>query len=179
MASTGMHSIRCRGRNTTRFGHGLHVASTTSDTRSVSPSEAQIAGLRINLLGPVALSGAGRELALSQFAQRVILAELALSANKVISVPALIDAVWPADDEEKRIRNLHFHICRLRAVLREVDPGRDGSRLVTAQRGYRLVVAPGECDLGTFRQQVSQARAAASAGRPADARRLYRRGRDL
>ncbi|WP_344395732.1 hypothetical protein [Streptomyces vastus] len=50
--------------------------------------------VEIGLLGPIQVSVGGEVLPLSSLPQRVLLARLALSPQKVVPVADLIDALW-------------------------------------------------------------------------------------
>jgi DNA-binding SARP family transcriptional activator len=131
------------------------------------------------LLGPVELSAAGRPVKLTQPVQRILLTTLVLSANRVVSVPSLIDAIWQEEPDDRRIKNLHYHVSRLRALLRNLEFGRDTSRLVTSPPGYRFVINAGERDADAFSQLVGLARDALEADRYSDAAALYRQALSL
>lgn len=135
-------------------------------------------GLMLGLLGPVMLTGEAGQTKTAQFAQRVILAMLALSPNRVVSIPALVDAIWQEEAESRRIKNLHFHISRIRAILRELEPVRATPRLIAQPPGYRLVINAGERDLDVFRHQIGKAREAAQS-RPHQAATLYEQAMSL
>jgi DNA-binding SARP family transcriptional activator len=115
-------------------------------------------GLAVSLLGPVDVLSAGEPAGIAQPALRMLLAMLALSANRAVSVAALIDALWQEDPSRQRERNLHVQVHQLRRRLAELEPGRSASRVVTAAPGYLLVLGPAELDVQSFESLASQGR---------------------
>src|SRR5215475_6103038 len=78
--------------------------------------------LVVRLLGPVDVCLSGTSAAISQPGLRVLLAMLALSANQVVSVGALIDALWQEEASRQREKNLHVQVHQLRRRLAELEP---------------------------------------------------------
>jgi DNA-binding SARP family transcriptional activator len=130
------------------------------------------------VLGPLEFWLSGRPVPLTQRVQRIVLATLVLSANQVVSVWSLIEAIWQ-DADSKRINNLHYHISRLRSLLREREPGRDVPRIITSPPGYQFVANKGERDIDAFAELAGAGREAAAAGRHGDAAILYRQALSL
>ncbi|MBB2941211.1 putative ATPase/DNA-binding SARP family transcriptional activator [Actinoplanes lutulentus] len=97
-------------------------------------------GIRVGLLGPVALSRDDRDIPLTGAPQRILLARLALAAGRPVGVPELLAALWDGEPPDNAIGNLHSYVSRLRrhtggdAIRRE--PG-----------GYRLAGAELDSDL--------------------------------
>jgi DNA-binding SARP family transcriptional activator len=131
------------------------------------------------LLGPVEVSVSGYGIPLPQRIQRVVLAKLVLSANHIVSVSSLIDAIWQSEAQGPRLNNLQYQISRLRSLLRGLEPDRGAPRIVTHPSGYRFVTQDGERDTDVFTDLVRSARDAVSAGRNADAGLLYRQALSL
>jgi DNA-binding SARP family transcriptional activator len=59
-------------------------------------------------------------------------AVLALSGGKVVSSSLLTRALWQEPQSRQRLRNLHFHVCKLRAVLRGLEPEHSSPRIITS-----------------------------------------------
>jgi DNA-binding SARP family transcriptional activator len=131
-------------------------------------------GLTIRLLGPVDACTSGSPTGISQPAQRVLLAMLALSANQVVSVGALIDALWQERASRQREKNLHVQVHLLRRRLAELEPGRRTSRIVTAPPGYILELADDELDARAFAALARRGRRLAAGGDPASAALVFR-----
>jgi DNA-binding SARP family transcriptional activator/tetratricopeptide (TPR) repeat protein len=132
-------------------------------------------GLLVSLLGPVQVSVDGRPERITQPRLRALLAMLALSPNRVVPVPTLIDALWQEPASRPRERNLHAHVSQLRARLKSIEPDRTESRLTTRRPGYVLALGPDELDLSQFAALADHGRHAARAGDPATAADAFRR----
>jgi DNA-binding SARP family transcriptional activator len=143
-----------------------------ADSRSPGPL--------VSVLGPVAVGRA--EDAMTPVAQqllRVLLATLALADGRVISVAALIDALWGEDATRERERNLQARVSALRRLLADADPAHDGARIIRVADGYRLALAPDALDARRFASLASQGRAAVLAGDQARAVALFRQALGL
>ncbi|MFF4803432.1 BTAD domain-containing putative transcriptional regulator [Streptomyces sp. NPDC001351] len=102
--------------------------------------------MEFRLLGPVEVRHGGDVLALGGPRQRAVLAVLALRANEVVTVRALVEAVWetaPASADT----NIRTYVAALRRLLRE-----GGERLVTRPAGYLFAAAPDEVDVLAFEE---------------------------
>jgi DNA-binding SARP family transcriptional activator len=104
-------------------------------------------------------------------APRVLLAVLALSANRVVPAAALVEAIWPPESGPRE-GNLHSQIYQLRKHLAGLEPDRASPRLVTRPPGYLLLLADAELDLAQFTALAALGREAAGAGDPAGAATL-------
>jgi DNA-binding SARP family transcriptional activator len=131
-------------------------------------------GVMIRLLGPVDLAVGGQPTPIPQRAQRIVLAMLAVEANRVVPAGTLIDALWQLETSQQWVRNLHTHIHRLRGRLNRLGPAPGTARIVTQPPGYQLVLADGGRDLDVFRQGVARARGAERQGAYAIAADHYR-----
>jgi DNA-binding SARP family transcriptional activator/tetratricopeptide (TPR) repeat protein len=143
-------------------------------------------GLLVSILGPVAVgraaAGAEAEGAMVPVAQpllRVLLANLALAGGHVVSVTALIDALWGDGASRGRERNLQARVSALRRLLAEAQPGQGGARVVRASDGYRLLVAPDAVDVHRFGVLAERARDAVRVGDAGTAAALYRQALGL
>lgn len=130
------------------------------------------AGFFVRLLGPVEVSapGAGAGV-ISRSGLRVLLAVLALSANRVVPATSLVDVLWQ-DDSRLREGNLHAQIYQLRRLLAALEPDRASPRLVTRPPGYELLLADGELDVAQFKTLTARGREAARSGEPRNAAAL-------
>lgn len=90
---------------------------------------------------------------------RILMARLLLSANRIVPFPALIDALWDGPPPRTARLTTQGYIKHLRQALH--DSGK--ARIVTADPGYRVVVAKGELDLAVFGLLREEAVAAAGA----------------
>ena len=89
--------------------------------------------LHISLLGPVSVRVGDVESAVGSRPQRIVLACLALEADRVVSTGRLIDALWADDPPPNASGNLHSYVSKLRRLV-----GRD--RIRREHGGYRLDV---------------------------------------
>jgi DNA-binding SARP family transcriptional activator len=126
--------------------------------------ETEPGDLQVRLLGPVEVLAAGEPAPITQPGLRALLALLALSANRVVSEPALIDGLWRDEMARPREGNLHAQIYQLRRRLAAMEPHRATPRLVTRPPGYQLTLGPEESDLALFTSMAARGREAARAG---------------
>lgn len=119
--------------------------------------------MRINVLGPIEVTEAGKELRLSGQRQRAVFAALVLDAGKVVPLRRLADIVWDMNPPPTARTKIQTHISTLRRAFGEV--GRDGAMVLqTARAGYRLRVADLSCDLSEFTDWADRGRTALAAG---------------
>ena len=130
-------------------------------------------GMVVRVLGPVDVDVAGTAAGIPQAGLRILLAMLALSANQVVPVCALIEALWQEDASRQREKNLHVQIHLLRRRLAELEPGHGSSRIVTAPPGYMLILGDGELDARSFATLARQGRMLGAAGNPVAATESY------
>jgi DNA-binding SARP family transcriptional activator/WD40 repeat protein len=111
------------------------------------------ASVRITVLGPVRVDGAG---ALSP-RDRVVLGVLVANRGGSVTPEQLADALWGEAVPHTWRKVVQTVVMRLRKVL---GPG----AIDTSSVGYRLKVAPGDVDAWLFADLVDQARARAEVG---------------
>ena len=112
--------------------------------------------LRFRVLGPVrVVDGGGQALDVGGSKPKLVLAQLLLSPNRVVSSDALVDALWGEDPPPTARRSLQSHVARLRGAL-----GGDGGPLRSQSPGYVLVVDETQIDLWRSEGLVHEARAA-------------------
>ncbi|MFE9647644.1 BTAD domain-containing putative transcriptional regulator [Streptomyces sp. NPDC006365] len=116
--------------------------------------------VEIGLLGPIQVSVGGEALPLSSLPQRVLLARLALSPQKVVPVADLIDALWSEQPPRGAVGNLHSYVSRLRRVV-------GGERIDREPAGYRLRLEHDQVDIGRVERQVAAAAATTDPARGA------------
>ncbi len=113
-------------------------------------------GLEIRLLGTLQVTVDGRPAGTGGSKRDALLALLALRRGRPMSVDALIDALWGADDLPTSPRNaIHHHVARLRATLGQES-------IVGSGNGYALENA--STDALGFEDLLAEARAALRAG---------------
>jgi DNA-binding SARP family transcriptional activator len=121
--------------------------------------------MRYGILGPLSVMADGRPVAITAGRDRVVLAMLLLHAGRVLSVGALIEAVWDADPPNTARGQLQTCVSRLRRIL-------PAGAIESDPVGYRLVAGPDAVDAVVFGRLIADAR------RQGD-RLLYRRALDL
>ena len=99
--------------------------------------------LAIDLLGPLRVSVGGRPLPLTADRLRVLLALLAMSPGRPVTMDGLATALWGEQQPENPRRSLQTYVTRLRTVLGD-------SWIGTGPHGYRLDVPPTAIDAMRF-----------------------------
>jgi predicted ATPase/DNA-binding SARP family transcriptional activator len=106
----------------------------------------------VDLLGPIGVRVDGRPVEVRSPKQRALLAALALAEGAVVSVDALVDALWGDEEPPADPRgSLQSYVSRLRSQL--------GDAITHGPAGYRLEQAGGRTDVRVVMGLVDQARA--------------------
>ncbi len=111
----------------------------------------------VALLGPVEVLVGGTPVPVRQRGLLALLAMLALSANRVVPIAALIDALWQEQPSRPRERNLHARVHQLRSRLDWHETG-PGPHLVTRQPGYLLALNGHRLDVQEFTELAAAGR---------------------
>ena len=120
---------------------------------------------RVDVLGPVRVSGAGPEVSLTRAMEIGVLSMLALSAGSPVSSASLTDVLWPDDPPRTAPKTLQGYVKRVRSMV----GGNSIELLHTGPAGYVLRLAPDQVDALQLESFVSQARTS-----PDDRERLRR-----
>ena len=112
------------------------------------------------LLGPLLVRRGGEVVPVTAGKQRVVLAALLLSANRVVSLDELNAALWGLAPPVSARATLQNYVKRLRQAL----AGTGGSRISTLPQGYMITVAADELDVSRFEGLQGRARKAADEG---------------
>jgi DNA-binding SARP family transcriptional activator/tetratricopeptide (TPR) repeat protein len=123
--------------------------------------------LSFGVLGPLEVDGKDSALPVKQ---RVMLASLLLSANRVVSLDGLIGALWDEAPPPSARITAQGHLKRLRQNL---GP-QAGGRIITRDPGYLIEAGPDELDLHRFTRLRDRAKLAAVNGDLEGAAELYR-----
>jgi DNA-binding SARP family transcriptional activator len=115
-------------------------------------------GVELRILGPLEVVEGSRALEIGGARQRLLLARLAVSPNRVVSVEALVDELWAGEPPTGAKEALQAQVSRLRRAL----GGKD--RLVARPPGYVLRLDRDELDASRFEALLSQGRTAAEQG---------------
>lgn len=108
--------------------------------------------MRFGVLGPLAVEYDGRPLALGSLKQRLVLAMLLMTANRVVSVDRLTDGLWGEEPPDGAMNTLQAHVSHLRRALAVADVA-----ILTQPPGYLLRVEPEQVDLLRFEQRTQAA----------------------
>jgi DNA-binding SARP family transcriptional activator len=106
--------------------------------------------VEIRLFGSLEVVADGRKLPVAGQGERSLLALLACSAGRVVSVDRLIDELWGEDLPAKPSNALQVRVSKLRRQL--------GDAIRTTPPGYLLDVDPDDVDLHHFAQLISSGR---------------------
>src|SRR5215211_99219 len=100
---------------------------------SAASSEDPTDALSVSLLGPLEVSIAGKHVDVRTGRLRTLLAVLAMSAGKTVSVDRLALALWGGDLPVNKRRSINTYVTRLRGML-------GPERISTTPGGYVLNV---------------------------------------
>lgn len=115
--------------------------------------------IEFGVLGPLLAVGVGgAPVDLGTPKARAVLAVLLCRPGRVISVDAIVDALWPQAPPAAAVKNVQLYVHQLRRALG--DPARISHR----DGGYLLVAEPGEVDALRFSSLVERQQAAAADG---------------
>ncbi|MCG6495268.1 BTAD domain-containing putative transcriptional regulator [Kitasatospora sp. A2-31] len=117
------------------------------------------------ILGPLDVQVDGRPVPLSGARQRTILAMLLLSADHVVSVDTLAEAVWQGSPPTTFVNQIAICVSGLRKAFKAAVGADD--LIVTSHPGYQLATGTHRIDAAEFDQLVDEAREARRRGRTA------------
>lgn len=125
----------------------------------------------VRILGPLEVVRDGVALDLGARKQRMLLADLALSAPRVVATDRLLEDLWGGEAAGKE-NALWVYISRLRAILEPSrEQGGTATVLVTRDHGYALAVDEDDVDARRFERAAARG-AAALREDPAEASRV-------
>jgi predicted ATPase/DNA-binding SARP family transcriptional activator len=124
------------------------------------------------LLGEVEACVDGHLIDIGHARQRCVLASLLVDVNKPVSVDALIDRVWSADQPHRARNALAGYLSRLRALLADASD----LQITRGPAGYTVTTQALSVDLHVFRHLAAGARSTAD---PHEAAALFARALNL
>jgi DNA-binding SARP family transcriptional activator/tetratricopeptide (TPR) repeat protein len=127
--------------------------------------------VEFRVLGPLEIWEGSRRLELGGARQQIVIATLLLSANRVVSVGRLVEAVYGSDLPETARLQVQISISSLRRLL---APHGRAAAIATRANGYEVQVGDGELDSQRFAQLVVAGAAAKEAGQLSQAVSCYR-----
>jgi DNA-binding SARP family transcriptional activator len=114
--------------------------------------------VEFRLLGPVQAWAKGQQVKLGLRKERLVLAVLALEANRMVPVERLIGLAWPDGAPASARATVQTHVYRVRTALAKLSPPADHElELVTEGPGYVLRIDPLDIDANRFLALVRQA----------------------
>jgi DNA-binding SARP family transcriptional activator/tetratricopeptide (TPR) repeat protein len=116
-----------------------------------------MATLELRLLGTVEARVDGRTAPLGPRKQRLVLAILALEANRQVPVERLVDLVWPDGPPRTATHAVRVCVSGLRAALAGTE-----ADIQTRGTGYLFVIDPSAVDAHRFRELAARARESAT-----------------
>src|SRR3954447_18106416 len=119
------------------------------------------------VLGPVEVRVPGQPPLTLPPSVRALLARLALSPGRVVSVDALTDALWGEDLPADAPNAVQIRVSKLRRAL--VAAGLPADVLVTRAPGYQLAVDPEAVDAHRFERLLARARREGAENQPSAA----------
>src|SRR6266568_353183 len=126
----------------------------------------RVGSMTLRLLGPLELVAQGRSVDLGGPRSRIVLAMLALNANRVTSVGQLIDAVWDISPPATARSQIQICISTLRKLFHTAG---QPNVIRTRPPGYLLSITEDDLDSEKFNSLVTVAHAQAQGGHTADA----------
>ena len=130
-------------------------------------------GLRVEVLGPLAVWRDGLPVPLGPVRQRAVLGLLILHAGTSVHRAAIIDALWGEDPPPTVVAMVHNHVSRIRRLV-SGPPGGDVPLLWDGS-GYRFIPGSIQLDVTQFGELTGQAEAQLAVGDAASACDLYER----
>ncbi|MEH1014227.1 BTAD domain-containing putative transcriptional regulator [Micromonospora sp. CPCC 206060] len=127
--------------------------------------------MELRILGPLEVVANGNRLDLGGHRQQVVLASLALEANRLVPIARLVEAIYGEDlPPTSRVQ---VQIC-VSALRRLFAAHGYPDAIVTRSGGYLLRVDDGALDLHRYEELLTQARQARDDNRTEEAVRQYR-----
>ena len=127
-------------------------------------------GLRVDVLGPLAVRHGSATVAVSSVMQRTLLGLLAVQPGEVAGIEEIIDTLWGGEPPRTCRELVHTYVSSLRRLLAvPAEP----AALRREQTGYRLRLDPEGSDAARFADLAGRARRASAAGAAQSAWQLY------
>jgi ABC-2 type transport system ATP-binding protein len=115
--------------------------------------------VEIQLLGAVQARYGEHQINIGPRKQRLVLAALALRANKIVPLTHLVALTWPDQPPQSAHHAIHVRLSRLRLEIAAAPgQGRPEAEIVTHGANYVLNIDPLSIDAHRFKTIVVQAR---------------------
>jgi DNA-binding SARP family transcriptional activator/tetratricopeptide (TPR) repeat protein len=113
---------------------------------------AAVDGIRVAVLGPLALAVGDRDVVVAGYRRRALLARLALARGSLVPSGRLADDLWEDDPGRRSLPTMRTYVAKLRQLL----PGGE-ALLASGPGGYRLALPAGALDAARFERAVDAA----------------------
>lgn len=125
----------------------------------------------LRILGPLEVSVQGNQVQLGGARHRILLAILALEANRLVTVDKLVQSLWEENPPPTARGQVQICVSKVRRVLSATALR---NAVVTRPAGYLLRAPADQLDALVFDDLAGQARTAAGAGQETEAAELLR-----
>lgn len=130
--------------------------------------------VRFSLFGGARVERGGVEIEVTQPKQRAVLSLLLATPGDVVSLSEITQALWSGEPAASVTNQIHRHVGLLRRICQPgLERRKSGDFILASGAGYRLVVAPENCDVLRFRGLVVDAQRLAQEGRRVEALARY------
>jgi DNA-binding SARP family transcriptional activator/tetratricopeptide (TPR) repeat protein len=127
--------------------------------------------VKFRILGPLEVAAGPDRLELSGARQQIVVAILLCSANRIVPMDRLLEAIYGEGLPPTSRAQAQISISSLRRMFASYS---HEEIISTREHGYIIRVGPGELDSEQFQGLVTAARAARDAGQPSQAVAFYR-----
>ncbi|MEU6229659.1 BTAD domain-containing putative transcriptional regulator [Streptomyces sp. NPDC047042] len=139
-------------------------------------SSPRTAGLRVTVLGPLALHRDGSPVELPSVLRRSLLGLLAIQPGVVVGTDEIVDVLWGEQPPRTCRQLVQTYVRHLRDLIDPGRPGPDAGRVLRATKGgYRADLSAEESDVAAFDELLDRARRAETEGDSAAALEAYGR----
>ena len=157
---------------------GARLAAHAEKDTSIAGDPA--AGIKVAIFGGLRLWRNGHVVEIGSQRQRIVLAELICAGENVVSIAALVDALWDQDPAASAVNQVHRIVGQLRRTLEPgLSPHSAGTTILAAGTGYRIAAGRMRCDLYELRDLTRTARELVAAGDSRAASEHYGEALDL
>ena len=107
--------------------------------------------MQLGILGTLEVAEGGKAVELKGPKLRALLILLLLNANRVVSIEAIIDALWGEELSGKEAATLRVHVAKLRRAL-------SSELILTRAPGYMMAIDPESIDATRFERLAAEGR---------------------